>query len=189
MLIEEVGTGDGAFQGMLLTAMDGLVTKDLVGQHEEITDLDTRFIATANSTENIIEPLLDRFTELHVADYTPEQRRAAIIGYLTKKKELSPEIAAKVADQMPAYTGIRAAGQIGEVWRSDPALAQQMVEKLRARDPSPSRSLHRPAVNSRPREQPNKPPVPIPPAKPNRPARARVRVPQAPRKVHDKAPV
>ena len=165
VLIEEVGTGDGAFQGMLLTAMDGIVTKDLVGQHEEITDLDTRFVGTCNSTANIIEPLLERFWELPVPDYTPEQKREAIIMFLTRKKGLDAAAAGEVAGLIPPWGGIRDAGQIGEVWRTDPEQAKAMAAALRSRGgPSKSRSVSHKIINRPDQPAPARPKPPAAPA-------------------------
>lgn len=132
VLIEEIEKSDQAVRQALLTAMDGLVTKDVHGAHEEVDEIDTRFVAAANSTRGLSDALLSRFVILEMRPYTAEERHAVIRGFLTTRHHLDEATAEEIAALVAPHGGdVRDAEQIATVWATDPDLARAQAARLR----------------------------------------------------------
>jgi hypothetical protein len=130
--VEEVDKANPEAQSGFLTGCDGKVSKDISGTHEEVTDLDTRFVFTANDLKGIIAPLQSRCNIQVIPDYTPKQRHDVIKAMLTKRHGMDEKDAESVARMVAKKGGdVRDGEQIGIVYQSDPALAKKLAAELK----------------------------------------------------------
>ena len=99
LLIDELDKMDGNAQVSLLHLMEtGIISETKVNKTRQL-EVVSWVIATTNSLEKIIEPLLSRFVVLEIPDYTFAEFTDIAISRLAKEKvnrEIASIIAAKV---------------------------------------------------------------------------------------------
>lgn len=131
LLIDEIDKSDPNTEATLLTVMDGKATRATHGKSAVECEVDVRIIAAGNSKAKILDALLNRFIELDLQPYTPEQRRTVIERFLETRHGLEPEQAREIADMVAVRGGdTRDAYQIAQIWRNDPELAKEMAGRL-----------------------------------------------------------
>jgi len=130
LLIDEIDKTDPATLDRLLTIMDGTVTRVRHGSQVDEA-VNCRIIAAANSEAGLRPALLTRFWIMPLNDYTLEERRAVIAGFLVTRRGIAADTAQEIANQVAERGGdTRDAAQIASVWEKDPELAHEMIKRL-----------------------------------------------------------
>ena len=132
LLLEELDKAPKEAQESLLTAMDGKVTSatGAAGGQQEHLDLEVHVIAAANDTKSIIAPLLQRFTVLHLRDYTQAERHEVMLKLLEQRMAFNAAEAKEIADLVAPVGTIRDAEHVGGLWKEDPEVARDHAARL-----------------------------------------------------------
>jgi len=132
LLFEELDKAPREVQEALLTSMDGVVTNAIgtAGGQAENLSLEVHIIAAANDIRAIIAPLLQRFTVLHLRDYTPAERHEVMLKILEQRMDFTAPEAKEIADMVAPVGTIRDAEHIGGLWKEDPEVARDHAARL-----------------------------------------------------------
>ena len=130
LLIDELDKTPGDAQAALLTVIDGSLAPAIHGAAAE-EHIEVQVVAAVNEPARLIVPLRQRFIELPLTEYTTAEREAVLRSYL-RRREVPEERAADIATRVAAATGsVREGQQLAEMELDDPALAEQMAQRLR----------------------------------------------------------
>lgn len=101
LIIDEIGKieSSGDLSALLTWMESGRIIITKHGMKEERTGKGWVF-AAANTTKKLPPELLDRFQVFHIPQYSEEQFRSVVVGYLTKRCDVKRELAEYIADKV-----------------------------------------------------------------------------------------
>lgn len=97
LVIDEIGEMSEKDQTVLLSLMEGGTVSETKYRRSRETHLKTSVFATANSTDNLLAPLLTRFSVLHLKPYTFEEFQAITMMVLYREEGVPVDIAHEIA--------------------------------------------------------------------------------------------
>jgi Holliday junction DNA helicase RuvB len=97
-IIDEIEKMNKRDQTSLLNLMESGVLSELKHRQHRTTQLKTWVFASANSVDNILPPLLTRFTAIHLKPYTEEEFVKIAVEILERQEGIDREIAALIAE-------------------------------------------------------------------------------------------
>ncbi len=134
LVIEEIDDASTDAQAALLPLMSDALVAPAIHGATTVDRVEVRVIATANDAQRLLPALRDRFTDLPMGDYSPEERRSVIEGFLIERDGMDPSEAAEIAGLIaPVSASVRDAERLADARREDPELGKQMAERLRLR--------------------------------------------------------
>ena len=92
-IIDEIEKMNKRDQTSLLNLMESGVLSELKHRQHRTTQLKTWVFASANSVDNILPPLLTRFTAIHLKPYTEEEFVKIAVEILERQEGIDREIA------------------------------------------------------------------------------------------------
>lgn len=123
MLIDEMDDMDSTVQKVLTQYTEtGIVDETKVGKDRKLRT-NTKTIASANSTDPIIEQMQDRFVDLHFDPYTRDEYIEVCSHILPDKEDTTEEEARTIARELWDAEGegdVRKAIQVARLSRGDP---------------------------------------------------------------------
>lgn len=123
MLIDEMDDMSGDVQKVLTQYTEtGIVDETKVGKDRKLRT-NTKTIASANSTDPIIEQMQDRFVDLHFDPYTRDEYIEVCSHILPDKEDATEEEAKTIARELWKAEGegdVRKAIQVARLSRGDP---------------------------------------------------------------------
>lgn len=97
LVVDEIGEMSEKDQTVLLSLMEGGTVSETKYRRSRETNLKTSVFATANSTDNLLAPLLTRFSVLHLKPYSFEEFQEITRMVLCKEEGVPVDIADEVA--------------------------------------------------------------------------------------------
>ena len=97
LVVDEIGEMSEKDQTVLLSLMEGGKVTETKYRRSRETNLKTSVFATANSTENLLAPLLTRFSVLHLKPYSFEEFKEITKMVLYKEEGFEVDIADEIA--------------------------------------------------------------------------------------------
>jgi len=130
MLIDEIDDMDAGTQRVLTQYTEtGIVDETKVGKNRKLKT-NTKTIASANTTDSIIEQIEDRFLDLHFEPYTREEYIEVCKHILPRKEDVTEDEGRIIAEELwqATETGdVRKAIQVARLSRGDP---KKVIEVL-----------------------------------------------------------
>jgi Holliday junction DNA helicase RuvB len=121
LIIDELEKMSIKDQTVLLSLMEGGMISETKHKKTRQTRLDTTVFAAANSSDNLLNPLLTRFLVIHLKPYSFEEFREISIRVLNEKEEIDSYTATIIADAVWNNTksaNVRDCLRIGRLARS-----------------------------------------------------------------------
>ena len=97
LVVDEIGEMSEKDQTVLLSLMEGGKVTETKYRRSRETNLKTSVFATANSTENLLAPLLTRFSVLHLKPYSFEEFQEITRMVLYREEGIESDIADEIA--------------------------------------------------------------------------------------------
>lgn len=97
LVVDEIGEMSEKDQTVLLSLMEGGTVSETKYRRSRETNLKTSVFATAYSTDNLLAPLLTRFSVLHLKPYSFEEFQEITRMVLYKEDGIEPDIADEIA--------------------------------------------------------------------------------------------
>ncbi|MGB8934551.1 MAG: AAA family ATPase [Candidatus Nitrosopolaris sp.] len=132
LLVDEIEHLKPEYQTTLLSLMEtGVLTQTM---HSKVrhTNLKTWVFATSNGTKKLSEPLLSRFTVMHLNEYSFSQFYEISVKKLLAEgldKKAAHEIAISVWEQL-LHPNVRNCVQIGRLVKNEPDIEMAIVDEV-----------------------------------------------------------
>ena len=118
--------------GRSLKTSDSLQTiSELEHNQKRTTQLKTWVLASCNSTDKLLPPLLTRFRDIHFKPHTEEKFVEIVIDVLDRQEGVDRDIALLIADSVYnrlKSTNIRECVRIARLSRNEPAQVNRIVD-------------------------------------------------------------
>jgi holliday junction DNA helicase RuvB len=130
-VIDEIEKMNKRDQTSFLNLMESGILCELKHRQQRTTQLKTWVFGSANSVDNILPPLLTRFTVIHLKPYTEEEFVKIAVEILERQEGIDREIAVVIAEAVfnkLKSTNVRECVRIARLAGNQISKVQQVIE-------------------------------------------------------------
>jgi holliday junction DNA helicase RuvB len=130
-IIDEIEKMNKLDQTILLNLMESGILSELKHRQQRTTQLKTWVFASANSVDNLLPPLLTRFTVIHLKDFTEKEFVEITVKLLDKEAGIEKDVATLIAEAVfnkLKSTNVRECVRIARLAGNDIFCVQRLID-------------------------------------------------------------